>query len=94
MPVIKETPLRAYKRQNYITDYIVRANLAPTMGPYPRKQLNGMARCKKSFIVCPFIKEGKHIKAEQFSWSINTPVNCNTRNIGFDALKKIENFDA
>ena len=62
--VFKEPPLTAYKRQKNIRDYIVRAKVTPQLGPYPKRQLNGMVKCGKSCIVCPFIKEGKHIKAE------------------------------
>jgi hypothetical protein len=79
--VFDEPPLTAYKRQKNIRNYIVRAKVAPKLRPYPRRQLNGMAKCEKSCIVCPFIKVGKHIKAKTFTWSINTPVNCHSRNI-------------
>ena len=79
--VFDEPPLTAYKRQKNIRDDIVRAKVAQQIGPYPRRQLNGMAKCGKSCIVCPFIKVGKHVKAKKCTWSINTPVNCNTRNI-------------
>ena len=51
------------------------------MGPYPKRRINGMFKCGKSCIICPFIKEGKHIKSDKFTWSINSPLNCNTQNI-------------
>ena len=62
--VFKEPPLIAYKRQKNIRNFLMRAKVAPKLGPYPKRQLNGMVKCGKSCIVCPFIKEGKHIKAE------------------------------
>ena len=62
--VFKEPPLTAYKRQKNIRDYLVGAKVAPKLGPYPKRRLNGMVKCGKSCIVCPFIKESKQIKTE------------------------------
>ena len=36
---------------------------------------------KKSCHACPFTKEVKTIKKNNFTWKINTKVNCETRNV-------------
>ena len=46
----------------------------------PKRILKGMKRCGKCKS-CPFIKEGRSIKADKFTWSINKPFNCNSSNV-------------
>ena len=79
--VFSEPPLTAYKRQRNIRDHIVRAKVPPPQGHYPKRQINGVKKCERGCIICPFVKEAKHVKANKFTWSINSKVNCHTRNI-------------
>ena len=79
--VFAEPPLTAYKRQRNIRDNIVRAKVPPPQGQYPKRHINGMKKCERGCIICPFVKEAKHVKANTFTWSINSKVNCHTKNI-------------
>ena len=40
-----------------------------------------MKKCGKSCNACPYIKEGKLIKSDKFTWTISQNVNCESRNI-------------
>ena len=40
-----------------------------------------MKKCLKYCQVCPFVKEGKKITGNNFSWNIMKPFNCDTSNI-------------
>ena len=79
--VYPEPPLTAYKRQRNIRDSIVRARVPPPLSQYPRRQINGMKKCERGCIICPFVKEAKHVKGNTFTWSINNQVNCHSQNI-------------
>ena len=76
--VYPEPPLTAYKIQRNIRDSIVRARVPPPLSQYPRRQINGMKKCERGCIICPFVKEAKHVKGNTFTWSINNQVNCHT----------------
>ena len=78
--VLLEPPLTAYKRQQNIQDLTIRAKVAPK-ATRKQRRLNGMKKCQKECLACPYIKEGKNIKYGNFTWNIRSPVNCETSNI-------------
>ena len=75
----KEPPIIAYKRNRNIKETLIRAKITKQMAR-PKRILKGMKRCGKCKS-CPFIKEGRSIKADKFTWSINKPFNCNSSNV-------------
>ena len=72
-------PLTAYKRQKNVKDFVVKARVAPKEGN-SRRVVKGMRKCGKCSI-CPYIREGKSVKINQFSWKISKSVDCNSSNI-------------
>ena len=78
--VYPEAPLVAYRRPKNIREYLIRAKLPPKNRSYQSRQLNGMKKCKKSCLICPYILEGKHLKHNNFRWNIISNVNCETFN--------------
>ena len=84
-PHLKEAfplpPLVAYKRPQNIRDKLVRSKI-PTTIPRPKRVVPGMSKCNNCPI-CPFVKEGKRVKATatNFTVEINRQVNCQSRNI-------------
>ena len=40
-----------------------------------------MKKCEHNCVICPYIKGGKHVKSQHFTWKINTKVNCLTYNL-------------
>jgi hypothetical protein len=79
--VYPQPPLTAYRRQKNIRDFVIRAKVPPPLQKYPKRRINGMKKCKKSCVICPFIKEGKVIKSHNFEWHLNRELDCRTRNI-------------
>ena len=79
--VFSEPPMVAYKRQTNISDFNIRAKVAPPPKNRPNRRINEMRKCVKSCVICPYVKEGKFIKGNNFKWNLNTPMNCNTENI-------------
>ena len=79
--VFQDPPLVAFKRQKNLSDFLIRAKLPPKLETHQKRKLNGMKSCKKC-IICPFIKEGKIVKGNNFKWHINRSMNCTSeRNI-------------
>ena len=79
--VFPEPPLTAYRRQKNISDFIIRAKIPPKPQNHPHRKKTGMKKCQKGCIICPYIKETKLVKGQDFSWHINNQHNCRTRNI-------------
>jgi len=77
--VFNEPPIVAYKRNRNIKDNLVKAKIQK-LNIRPKRILRGMKKCGKC-VVCPYIKEGRSIKSEKFTWSINKEVNCKTTNV-------------
>jgi len=47
-----------------------------------KRYLPGMKQCRNTRCrTCPFVKEGRYIKLNRFTWKINKPFNCNSRNV-------------
>ena len=80
--VFKEPPLIAYKRAQNIKDKIIRAKVPPLAPLRPRRVLPGMSRCK-GCPICPFIKQGKSVRAVAASYTaeILQEVNCKSKNV-------------
>ena len=78
--VFPDPPLVAYKRQKNIRDYTIRAKVPPLLMVRPRRVIPGMRKCHRFCLVCPYIKEGKEIKGDNFTWKINKSVTCDTYN--------------
>ena len=79
--VFPEPPLVAFKRQKNIKDYLVRSKVTPIQNRKSQRDKRGMRRCGKQCPACPFVKEGKFIKYNKSTWTINSEVNCETKNV-------------
>ena len=79
--VFPQPPLVTYKRQKNIRDFLIRAKVPPPLKPFPKRQLNGVKKCNKPWMACPYIKEGKTIKLNNKLWKITNNINCETKNI-------------
>ena len=75
-------PLVAYKRPPNIKDQIIRAKIPDPPPQRPKRKLNGMKKCNKC-PDCPYVRIGQVVKASQsnYSFEINTEVNCQTKNL-------------
>ena len=80
--VFKEPPLIAYKRAQNIKDKIIRAKVPPLAPLRPKRVLPGMSRCK-GCPICPFIKQGKRVRAVATTYTaeILQEVNCKSKNV-------------
>ena len=78
--VFPAPPLIAYSRQRNIRDNVIRAKVPPA-NIRPKRILPGMKKCGKYCLVCPFVKEGKKVTGNNFTWNIYKPYNCDTSNI-------------
>ena len=89
--VFPAPPLTAYKKQPNIRSYLVRAALPKQPNRYPQRNQKGMSRCNKANCTsCPYIKEGKGIKINEESWTINRKLDCNSYNIVYAIICKKE----
>ena len=79
--VFKEPPLIAFKRQNNIRNFLVRAKVPNKTSSYPKRFLKGMKRCRTSCTACPYIKKGKIVKINNKNWNINRKLNCESYNV-------------
>ena len=79
--VFQRPPLIAFKRQQNIRGLLIRAQVSRASKPYPSRQQNGMKRCGKNCLACPYIREGKNISINGIKWQINKQMNCNTFNV-------------
>ena len=79
--VFPEAPLVAYRRQKNLREHLIRAKLPPQIEMRNRRQLNGLKKCPKSCLICPYIEEGPTIKGNSFTWRINTRVSCQSNNL-------------
>ena len=74
--VFPEPPLVAFRRQRNIADFLIRAKLPPKQGQHKKRRLNGMKKCGKICLICPYINERKRVEGNNFSWFINNNMNC------------------
>ena len=74
--VFPEPPLLAFRRQKNISDFLIRARLPPKQKPYPKRRLNGMKRCGKQCLICPYVKEVKSLEGPNFKWYLNNHMTC------------------
>lgn len=77
--VFEEPPLIAYKRNTNIKDMLIRAKITKNTQRQKRKQ-RGMKKCGKC-VACSSIKEGRTIKSNKFTWTLNKQFNCKTENV-------------
>ena len=79
--IFPEPPLVAYKRPKNIRDKLIRSKVPPPT-KIPKRKVPGMKKCNKCS-VCPFIQEGKTVKATStnFKVDINSSVTCSTTNV-------------
>ena len=74
--VFPDPPMIAYRRQRNIKDFLIKAKIHDSKGRIGGRMLQGMKKCNKPCLACPFISEGKIIKGDKFSWNIKSNVNC------------------
>ena len=79
--VFKRPPIIAYKRQQNLRGYLVRAQVPKEQDRYPKRHLNGMNRCNKNCTACPNVSQGKNIKINGISWKINKNLDCQSSNV-------------
>ena len=63
--VFPEPPLVAYRRVTNIGDKCITAKLPEPNQVRNKRHLNGMKRCGKMCVICPFIKEGKQMRSKK-----------------------------
>ena len=84
-PYLKEVfmspPRISFRRQKNIRDLLVRAKVSSSTGRHKKRNIQGMRKCNKPCSICPYIKEGKVIKGDDFLWNIRKGVNCNSSNV-------------
>ena len=71
----------AYKRQKNLREHLIRAKLPPPNKFRDPRKNNGMKKCLKSCIICPFIQEGMEIKENTLTWKINQKITCQSNNL-------------
>ena len=74
--VFPEPPLVAFRRQKNISDFLIRARLPSEQRPHQKRKLNGMKKCGKNCLICPYINETKHIKGNNFTWFLTQNFSC------------------
>ena len=79
--VFPEAPLVAYKRQKNLKEHLIRAKLPPPNTSRDQRKINGMKKCLKSCLICPYIQEGKEIKEKTLTWRINQKITCQSNNL-------------
>ena len=81
-PHMEETfpdpPLTAYKRPKNLKDILIKAKLPPPPARRPKRIVPGMKKCGKMCPICPFVKEGKSVKAKHsnFKMELNRQHTC------------------
>ena len=53
--VFPQPPLSAYKRQQHLSEFLIRAKLPPKGKKYPKRKANGMKKIGKNRLSCPYI---------------------------------------
>ena len=59
------TPLPAYRRQIYLTNFLIKSEVAPPPPLHPQREMKGMTKCGKACTAFPFILKGKNVKKDQ-----------------------------
>ena len=88
--VFKKRPLVAFKRQQNLRQYLIRAKVQKQQ-THPKRSLKGMTKCGSGCTACPYIKEGKSININGIQWKINQQLNCKSFNIVYAVVCKKEN---
>ena len=90
--VFPQPPLTAFRRQNNLRDYLIRAKVPKQRSHHPQRKMNGMKKCNTNeCTACPFIAEGKTVKIGNKKWTINSKLNCNSYNVVYVLICKKEN---
>lgn len=76
--VFEEPPLIAYKRNKNLQEVLIRAKL--NINKRQQRKLKGMKKCGKC-IACCLIKEGRSIKSNETTWTLNREYDCNSKNV-------------
>jgi hypothetical protein len=88
--VFKRPPLIAYKRQQTIRQYVIRAKVQKKQ-IYEKRNIRGMKKCGQSCTMCPYVREGKTIKINGIEWKINQNLHCKSYNVVYALICKKEN---
>ena len=59
--VFPEPPLTAFKRQNILRDFLIRARVPPTPRAHLQRQNKGMSQCGLQWTACTYVKPGTKI---------------------------------
>ena len=79
--VFPEPPLVAYRRQKNIKYFLIISKIPKNVNRQSKRDKRGMKKCGKQCPACPFVREGKLVKLNKSSWTINSVVNCESSNI-------------
>ena len=88
--VFKRPPLVAFRRQQNIRQYVIRAKVQ-TKQNYPTRRKISMKRCGKNCTICPYVKEGKAITINGIEWKINQNLHCKSYNVVYALICKKDN---
>ena len=75
-------PMVAYRRPPNLKDKLVRAKVPPT-NTRPKRQTQGMKRCRYNCLTCPYVQPGKMVAATAtpFKTDIQSAVDCQSSNL-------------
>ena len=85
-PHLKEAfpqpPIVAYRRPSNLKEKLVRARVPPGY-IRPKRKIIGMKKCPYNCLTCPYVQEGKIVKATatNFTQEIESAINCQTKNV-------------
>ena len=74
--LLQETPLIAYKRQQYIRQYVIRSKVQKKQ-TLEKRNPRGMKKCWQNCTMC---RESKVIKINGIEWKINHKLHCKSDN--------------
>ena len=80
--VFPQQPLTAFRRQNNLRDFLLRAKVPAIKSLYPQRQQRGISKCEKNCTACPYVMSGTKVRIkENLYWEINRKVNCQSFNV-------------
>ena len=74
--LLQDTPLIAYKRQQYIRQYVIRSKVQKKQ-TLEKRNPRGMKKCWQNSRMC---RESKVIKINGIEWKINHKLHCKSDN--------------
>ena len=80
--VFPEPPLTAFRRQNNLSNLLIRAKVPEKPRAHPERKLKCMFKCEKYCSACPYIKVSKSVKIKKDQkWTFNRKLSCDNSNV-------------